>query len=224
VKENSDHETESSALEREKWQAEQSRLDREFAFRDRELQFKETMEDRRLKTDFELRKRELCFKEAEARRARLWNPLAIAIFGAAVAAAGNVYVSWQSGRASLELETFKAEAARIFEVVKTPDPDFAAKNLGFLIDLGLIQDKNTVASIGGYLKTRKKGEGFALPSSGSTSGSNCLREYRDSRTAIAAYFDLLQSESKPAGLDRLKEEADKAQTAFLDCSSKAGTK
>src|SRR4051794_33313995 len=114
MKESSDREKESSALEREKWQAEQSRLDREFAFRERELQSKETMEDRRLKADFELRERELSFKEAEARRARLWNPLAIAILGAAVAAAGNVYVNWQGGRANLELETFKAEAARIF--------------------------------------------------------------------------------------------------------------
>ena len=98
-------------FEREKWEAEQRQLDREFALRERELHA----------------------KEQEARRARLWNPLAIAILGATVAAIGNAYVSRQSGRANIQLETFKAELARIFEVIKTGNPDVAAKNLDFLL-------------------------------------------------------------------------------------------
>ena len=77
----------SIAFEREKWEAEQRRLDKEFF----------------------LREREMSFKEAEARRSRWWNPLAIAIMGAAIAAGGSAFVSWQNSRASLEVETFKAE-------------------------------------------------------------------------------------------------------------------
>jgi hypothetical protein len=110
-----------------------------------------------------LRERELALRDREARRARLWNPLAIAILGAAVAAAGNAYVSWQNSRSTLEVETFKAEAARVFEVVKTSDPDAAARNLSFLLDTGLIQSGATVTNVRRYLKERKSGEGVSLP-------------------------------------------------------------
>ena len=137
----------SLVFEREKWEAEQRRLDR----------------------DFELRERELALKDREARRARLWNPLAIAILGAAVAAAGNAYVSLQNSKSSLEVETLKAEFARIFELVKTGDPDIAAKNLRFLLDTGLIQTETTVASLRKYLDQRKAGEGFSLPPTGLSS-------------------------------------------------------
>jgi hypothetical protein len=129
------------AFEREKWEAEQRRLEREFA----------------------LREREVSFKEAEARRSRWWNPLAIAIMGASIAAAGSAFVSWQNSKAGLEVETLKAESARIFEVVKTGDPDSAAKNLEFLLSTGLIQNSATAANISAYLSKRKEGEGIALP-------------------------------------------------------------
>jgi len=129
------------AFEREKWEAEQRRLEREFALKERELSFRET----------------------EARRSRWWNPLAIAIMGASIAAAGSALVSWQNSRASLAVESLKAESARIFEVVKTGDPDTAARNLEFLLRTGLIQNSVTVAKISAYLSTRKGGEGIALP-------------------------------------------------------------
>lgn len=132
---------EALAFEREKWEAEQRRLDREF----------------------ELRERELTFKEEEARRSRWWNPLAIAILTAAIAALGSAYVSWQNNKANLDLETFKAESARIFEIVKTGDPDKAAANLRFLLDTGLIQNSKTAMSISNYLEGRKEGQGVSLP-------------------------------------------------------------
>jgi hypothetical protein len=83
--------------------------------------------------------------------------------GAAIAAFGSAYVSWQNNSANLGLETFKAESARIFEIVKTGDPNKAAQNLRFLLDTGLIQNSATSTSISNYLKGRKVGEGVSLP-------------------------------------------------------------
>jgi hypothetical protein len=82
------------AFAREKWQAEQRRHAQEFSLKERELLLKE---------------QELAFKADEARRSRWWNPLAIAIFGATIAAFSNAYVSRENSNASLEVETFKAE-------------------------------------------------------------------------------------------------------------------
>ena len=45
------------------------------------------------------------------------------------------------------IEETKAEAARIFEVIKTGNPDQAAKNLKFLVDVGLISDPGRIKSI-----------------------------------------------------------------------------
>jgi hypothetical protein len=49
------------------------------------------------------------------------------------------------------------------EVIKTDDPDIAAKNLRFLLESGLIQDQATVVKVGAYLSVRKPGEGVSLP-------------------------------------------------------------
>jgi hypothetical protein len=64
------------AFERENWEADQQRLEE----------------------DFTLRERELSLKENDDRRSRWWNPLAIAIIGPAIAAAGSAFVSWQARR------------------------------------------------------------------------------------------------------------------------------
>jgi len=159
-----------SAFDREKWLAEN-------AFRDRELALKEREQER---LDDELR-----FKREEARRSRWSSPLVIAVLGAAAAGLGNAAVAWQSAKAQrtlendralaaqkaqefnnqsqLILEEFKAEAARLFEVVKTNDPDKAAVNLQFLLDIGLITNPETKKGLTNYLKNRKEGQGFALP-------------------------------------------------------------
>jgi hypothetical protein len=111
------------------------------------------------RTDVALRERELDLKEREGRQGRWANPLTFAIFAAAVAAAGNGLVTWMNDRAQRDLEERKAEAARILEVVKTGDPDKAAKNLQFLIDTGLIADPERLKAMKLYLTTRKPGEG-----------------------------------------------------------------
>jgi hypothetical protein len=111
------------------------------------------------RTDIAFRERELTLKERESGRAIWSNPLALAIFAAAVAAAGNGVVTWMNDRAQRDLEERKAEAARILEVVKTGDPDKAAKNLQFLIDTGLIADPERLNAMKAYLAIRKPGEG-----------------------------------------------------------------
>jgi hypothetical protein len=161
---------ESMVGEREKWLAES-------AFRERELALKER-EHARLDAELQL-------KRDEARRSRWSSPLVIAILGAVAAAVGNAAVSWQNGRAQreledarakvtqstqetnnknqLDIESFKAESARLFEVVKTSDPDKAADNLKFLVDVGLISNDKVKIGLISYLQHRKEGQGFALP-------------------------------------------------------------
>jgi hypothetical protein len=89
----------------------------------------------------------------------------------------NAYVSWQNSRAGLDVETFKAEAARIFEVVKTGNPDVAAKNLSFLLESGLIQSDTIVTNIRNYLKERRSGEGVSLPAV--PSSADCRKKVFD---------------------------------------------
>ncbi len=48
-------------------------------------------------------------------------------------------------------------------MIKTGEPDKAASNLKFLIDTGLISNKELVAQIQGYLSTRQPGTGPFLP-------------------------------------------------------------
>ena len=158
------------SFDREKWLAQKECQERELALKERE----------RKRLDEELR-----FKRDEARRSRWSNPLVIAILTAAAAAIGNAGVAWQNGKAQRELESdraaaalktqqtnaqsqltveqFKAEAARIFEVVKTNDPDRAADGLQFLIHTGLINNSNLQSGLVSYLSSRKSGQGFALP-------------------------------------------------------------
>jgi len=105
----------------------------------------------------------LCATLAERRvRAGVGRPNLRHMLDASIAAVANAYVSWGNGKSSLEVETFKAESSRIFEMIKTGDPDKAAVNLQFLIDTGLVPNK-TLLSISTYLKTRKHGQGISLP-------------------------------------------------------------
>ena len=102
--------------------------------------------------------------------------MVIAVLGAALAAVGNAGVTWQTGRNQIrleaennhnnrELETLKAEAARILESIKTNNVDQAAINLKFLIDAGLVRQPETVSYIQRYLDKRSPGQsGPVLPS------------------------------------------------------------
>ena len=96
--------------EREKWEAERADHQRELLLKERETEA----------------------KLVELKRSRLANPLTLAIFAAAIAAAGDVYVAYQNDIEQQGLEAGKAEAARILDALKTGDPDKAAANLRFL--------------------------------------------------------------------------------------------
>src|ERR1019366_3296124 len=144
----------------ERWIAEKE-------FRQQELDLKIREQDRLEK--------ELQFRMAEASRSRWSNPLVIAILAATLAAGGNAGEAWLSGhaqrkiqeennRSQLTLESFKAESARILEVIKTNNPDTAATNLKFLLDAHLITRSDTADYIRKFLMTRSAGEGPALPS------------------------------------------------------------
>jgi hypothetical protein len=119
-------------------------------------------------TDLRLRERELDLKERELRRSQWTSPLALALFAAAFAALGNAVVAGINGyynrllettrsAAQQELEDRKAEAARIFEVIKTGDPTTAIKNLEFLHKTGLIKDdeiRNNIKSLVAEMRLR----------------------------------------------------------------------
>ena len=139
---------EDHSFEREKWEAERG-------FKNRELRLKEQEHDLRV-TDLELRRNEL-------EHSKWRNPVFIAVLAAIIAAAGNAYVAWQNGQLGRDLEDRKSEQARIQEMIKTGDPDVAARNLQFLVDAGLITDPARVAALNRYLRTRSPGTGAALP-------------------------------------------------------------
>ena len=134
--------------EREKWQAECN-------FREREL--------RRSEVETDIKREELKLRRDELGRSRLTNPLFLAVAAAAIAAAGNGYVAYTNGISQRELEDRKSEQARIQEMIKTGDPDTAARNLQFLVDSGLIADPDRVAALKQYLRGRKPGSGAVLP-------------------------------------------------------------
>lgn len=141
----SDQECSSASLtvgptEREKWDAERS--------------------DRKIEQL--LKERETESKLLELRRSRLSSPLTVAIIAAAVAAGGNAYVAHQNGDEQRGLEEGKAEAARILEAIKAPDPDKAAANLNFLLGAGLITGGQRRQDIGAYLQNRRGGQGASL--------------------------------------------------------------
>jgi hypothetical protein len=160
-----------TAFEREKWQSDERLRERELALKER---------------DYNLKHLELRLKSRSERR-NLWtNPLILAVFAAALAAAGNAVVALINGieqrqvensraeaQLSLErqkdfslqaIEETKAEAARIFEVIKTNNVDGAKKNLEFLVKTGLISNQIRLAQLKSYLAELKPGEGPTLPS------------------------------------------------------------
>jgi hypothetical protein len=166
-----------TGTEKQHLEFEQQKWRDEVRLRERELEIKER--------DQKSRDQELVLKQQDLNRSSWSSPLVIAIFGAGLAAIGNLAVTWQSAieqrrleseratanrnleeeksKANLRLEDTKSEAARILEVVKTNNPDAAAVNLQFLLSTGLIADPRRREQIETYLRKRQPGEGFALP-------------------------------------------------------------
>jgi hypothetical protein len=105
--------------------------------------------------EYELRKREIEIKEREQSRSRWSNPVVLAVLAAALAGLSNAAATWLNGveQRNLEaeraeqaktMEETKAEAACIFEVIKTGDADKSAANLKFLVDTGLISNADRI--------------------------------------------------------------------------------
>jgi hypothetical protein len=115
----------------------------------------------------------------------------IGIFTAALAAAGNAFVTFVNGQqqqllevgraktqsdleklkddATLQLERDRAEADRILEVIKAGNPSQATNNLRFLLDTRLISTPSIVVGVKAYLEGQPSGSGPAfLPSTGSS--------------------------------------------------------
>jgi hypothetical protein len=88
----------------------------------------------------------------------------LAVLAAAVAALGNGAAALIASSTTQQVEETKAEAARILEIIKTGDPDRAASNLEFLLELGLISEPNRARKLNATLKNRIPGLGPSLPS------------------------------------------------------------
>jgi hypothetical protein len=113
--------------------------------------------------DLEIRRQELDLKRKEQSRTRLTSPLFLAVVGAAIAAAGNAYVSWLNGNVNQQTEAFRAESARILKAIEANEPEKAKTNLRFLIAAGLITDP-TASRVAAFIDALPSGKGPVLPS------------------------------------------------------------
>jgi|ERR1700733_3326738 len=89
--------------------------------------------------------REFALKEREQRlrekQAGVWhNPVFLGLLAATVALSGNIYATWSQGKTAERQAHVKAQSDLIVEAIKTGDPKRAAKNLLFLVSLGLLDD------------------------------------------------------------------------------------
>jgi hypothetical protein len=101
--------------------------------------------------------------DREKSRSSWSNPIVVAILGASLAGIGNAGVALINGYQSQYTEKQKAEDGRLLEAIKTGNPDAAAVNLQFLLDLKLISNPETVAHLDTFLAKRKPGTGPSLP-------------------------------------------------------------
>jgi len=166
------------AFNRQKWTD-------EVRLRQRELDIKSIEADAKTKEQ-ERQVEQLAFAQLEAQRNRWTNPLVVAVFAAAIAAAGNGVVAWLNGIEQRTIEQIKADQGLILESIKAnSDPDKAAANLRFLADTALISNSERRAEIVTFLNRRKPGEGPALPSTNSSpqrpvSGADLVQRSRPS--------------------------------------------
>jgi hypothetical protein len=193
--------------EREKWEA--------------ECQFK--------KDELAVKKRELEIRELESHRARWTNPLVIAVLSAAVAGIGNVAATLYSSQQQREaderkaaeartLESEKAEASLILEVVKTQTPEKAADNLKFLVDTKLIINKSRREDISAYIKSRREGQGVNIPPPSVTLSGNTARKCIVKGENVRAVTQVIDKVSKAS----LREAIERPW--FFSDDSKSGVK
>lgn len=121
-----------------------------------------------------MREREMALAErrleheiASGGRREGWaSPLVVAVLAAAVAAGGNAVVSYVEGEQNRALEEQRAEYSRIQAMLEANDPDVAAENLDFLVQVGLVSDPDVLGGLKGYLGARSPGTGAVLAPAG----------------------------------------------------------
>lgn len=133
-----------------------------------------------------LKERELDLKEKEVDKSAWSNPLFLALCAAVITAIVSILVAWFNNKSQLalestkadqariaasensnrqyELELVKAEQGRILEAIRTGNPDRAAENLQFMLDVGLITTPGLTEKLRSALSTRAPGTGPSLPS------------------------------------------------------------
>ncbi len=71
----------------------------------------------------------------------MWhNPVFLGLIAATLALSGNLYATWHQGEIAERQAHVKAQSDLVIEAIKTGDPQRAAKNLLFLVRLGLLDD------------------------------------------------------------------------------------
>jgi hypothetical protein len=110
-----------------------------------------------------LRKVEVELKRVEIKRAKWNNAMSVAIVTLGLVGLANIAVIFHNGRQ----DDRKAEQARVLEALKA-HPDQAAKNLQFLLEMGLVADDKLREKLSSLLKKRVPGEGPSLEYSGYT--------------------------------------------------------
>ena len=121
-------------FEREKWE-------RECGFKDREQKRADE---------------ELALKRIELARSRWANPLAVAIFVAAVAGIGNAWVEAIKAKNAIRADTAHAEAGMIAEAVKEPNQSDRLEKLTFLIKTNLVSDQKLADGVKWFLYDNQK--------------------------------------------------------------------
>ena len=111
-----------------------------------------------------LKERELELKQREVDKSVWSNPLFLAICAAIVTATASIYVASDNSKRQHELELVKAEQGRILEAIRTGNPDRAAENLKFMLEVGLIGTPEIAEKLRLALSTRTPGTGPSLPS------------------------------------------------------------
>lgn len=107
------------------------------------------------------------------------SPLLIAILTAAAAAGGNAVVSRLNADGQVRLERLKGEQALITEMIRTGgDADKTRANLAFLLDTGLVTDRDRVRKMRDYLeRTEARPELLpSLPTAGGATGEASVTE------------------------------------------------
>ena len=119
-----------------------------------------------LRDELLLKQEEFQQRKAEHLDAKRWNPLTVTLAAATLAGFANALALFINGYIGQELEVQKADHSRIQEMLRTGNPDTAAANLSFLLEIGLIRDAKVANKIELALKNRVKGTGPALFANG----------------------------------------------------------